>query len=153
MSGHVGGPAPNPCASCPYRCDVPSGIWAAEEYDKLAAYDADTAYQPPNLFLCHQTGADDAQARLCAGWVGCHGDELLALRLAACRGSLTGDALEAAFTYSTDVPLFASGAAARAHGVRDIESPDPTAVRAMAKIARRRDLAAAPQGGRRSNAR
>lgn len=52
-SSQVRGPAPQPCASCPYRRDVPSGIWAAEEYAKLPAYDADTPFQPPHLFLCH----------------------------------------------------------------------------------------------------
>lgn len=36
----------NPCHSCPYRRDVPSGVWATEEYDKLLPYDADTASQP-----------------------------------------------------------------------------------------------------------
>jgi hypothetical protein len=33
--------AARPCASCPYRKDVPSGIWAAHEYTKLLAYDGD----------------------------------------------------------------------------------------------------------------
>lgn len=134
----VAGPAPRPCGSCPYRRDAPSGVWAAVEYSKLVNYDADTAYQPTDLFLCHQTGAEDNQARLCAGWVGCHGEELLALRLAAARGELTGADLEATFGYRSPVPLFSSGAEAAAHGVRDIANPDHDARVAIAKIASRR---------------
>ena len=137
----VAGPAPRPCSSCPYRRDAPSGLWAVAEYSKLVNYDADTAYQPPHLFLCHQTSAEDSRARLCAGWVGCHGDHLLALRLAAARGELVDAELEATFGYRSPVPLFASGAEAAAHGMRNIEDPDPQAREAMAKIgARRGDL-------------
>lgn len=134
----IGGPAPQPCRSCPYRADAPSGMWAAEEYAKLVGYDADTALQPPNLFLCHQTDADDPRARLCAGWVGCHGNQLLALRLAASRGDLDPATAESTFSYSTSTPLFESGAAAAAHGIRDISAPSSHARHAIDKIARRR---------------
>lgn len=134
------GPAPAPCASCPYRRDAPSGLWAAEEYAKLVRYDADTAGQPPNLFLCHQTSAGDPRARLCAGWVGCHGDGLLALRLAAARGGIDPDTATEAFRYSTTVALFDSGAAAAAHGIRDIAVPGPAAQAAITKIAGHRGL-------------
>jgi hypothetical protein len=34
MPGLIG-PRRRPCSSCPYRRDVPSGLWSAEEYDKL----------------------------------------------------------------------------------------------------------------------
>lgn len=27
-------PRPRPCRSCPYRRDCPSGVWAAETYDR-----------------------------------------------------------------------------------------------------------------------
>ena len=136
--GSIGGPAPQPCRSCPYRTDAPSGIWAAAEYAKLVSYDADAALQPPNLFLCHQTDADDPRARLCAGWVGCHGDQLLALRLATARGDLDPATAESAFSYNTSTPLFESGAAAAAHGIRDIPAPSTPARHAIDKIARRR---------------
>lgn len=129
-------PASRPCASCPYRLDVPSGIWAAEEYAKLPAYDRPTAEQPTSLFLCHQTGRDDPRARLCAGWVGCHGDELLALRLAVCRGDVDG--ADVGLAFDSPVPLFASGTEAAAHGVRDIDAPGVAAVVAIDKIAARR---------------
>lgn len=58
---------PVPCTTCPYRRDVPSGIWAPEEYQKLLAYDRPTMQQPAALFMCHQ-GAGG----LCTGWVQCH---------------------------------------------------------------------------------
>ncbi len=138
MTTSVAGPAPRPCASCPYRCDAPSGLWAASEYEKLLAYDLDTALQPAALFVCHQNNAEDDRARLCAGWVGCHGAELLALRLAGVRGEMADAELRAAFDYRSPVPLFASGAAAAEHGVRNIENPDDAALAAMDKIRARR---------------
>lgn len=134
MSEQVRGPAPNPCGSCPYRRDVPSRVWAVEEYDKLPRYDADTASQPAGLFLCHQTSSDDPSARLCAGWVGCHGNQLLALRLAWVARRISGDV----FDYTTTVPLFANGSEARAHGIRDITRPDVLARKAIEKITARR---------------
>ncbi len=137
----VTGPAPRPCSSCPYRCDAPSGLWAAVEYEKLVAYDRDTANQPTNLFLCHQTNAGDEGARLCAGWVGCHGENLLALRLAAARGELAAADLRSVFEYCSPVALFRSGADAAAHGMTNIDNPDPAACEMIEKIrARRTDL-------------
>lgn len=136
--GTVRGPAPRPCSSCPYRCGVPSGIWSGDDYAKLPSYDAPTPEQPPGLFLCHQSDGDDPTARMCAGWVGCHGGELLALRLAAVHGSVTEPELAVAFNHAEVVPLFASGAAAAEHGLRDIAGPGLQAREMMSKIARRR---------------
>lgn len=136
MSEKIQGPSPRPCASCPYRRDVPAGIWDASEYRKLAAYDRDTSSQPGGLFLCHQNNAGDPQSRLCAGWVGCHGGDLLALRLALIQGRIDG----AAFDYTTEVPLFHSGAEAAEHGLSGVDSPTPQAVKAIAKVAARRGI-------------
>lgn len=127
-------PAPRPCSSCPYRRDVPSGIWAAEEYAKLPAYDRPTYAQPLGLFLCHQTAGDDPGARVCAGWVGCHGDQLLGVRLAISRGLLPGEVT----AYSTEVPLFRSGTEAARHGMAGVAAPSAEAVAAGEKITRRR---------------
>jgi hypothetical protein len=112
-------PRPQPCKSCPYRRDVPSGIWAAEEYDLLPSYDCDTPYQPPTPFGCHQ-----ASGHLCSGWLGYRNPyNLLALRI-----GLTNETVDAsALNYHTDVPLFASGAEAAEHGKRDIEDPSDEA--------------------------
>ena len=135
-AGSVAGPAPRPCSSCPYRCDVPSGVWEAVEYDKLPSYDHATASQPLDLFLCHQTNSDSPGARLCTGWVGCHGQELLALRIAVIRGRVD----PAVMDYETDVPLFESGAAAAEHGKARIAEPDGRALAVMGKITTRRGL-------------
>lgn len=135
-------PAPRPCESCPYRQDVPSGIWSPSEYEKLPLYDKETMWQPPKLFHCHQTATDSPRRRICAGWAGCHdGYELLALRIAVTDGLITHETAEITVEYSTSVPLFASGAAAAAHGLRDIENPGPAASLVAAKIRRvRKDI-------------
>lgn len=128
-------PAPRPCVSCPYRRDVPSGIWSADEYDKLPAFDGPTWAQDPALFLCHQQ-----DGRLCAGWVACHdGSQLLAVRLAALNGNLTADDARAVADYRTDVPVWDSGAQAADHGRAQIDQPGPAARALAAKITRRQD--------------
>lgn len=131
-------PAPRPCTSCPYRRDVPSGVWHAEEYEKLRAYDLDTALQPHGLFQCHQTEIDSDLRRMCAGWVGCHGSELLGLRLALVQGRISGATFQAAVDYRSPVPLFRSGAEAADHGQTDIHRPSIDAAHAIAKISRHR---------------
>jgi len=127
----IKGPAPRPCESCPYRKDVPSGVWSANEYAKLREYDNETYDQPLGVFQCHQTGPEDRSARLCAGWVGCHGQELLALRV----GVATGDVDASAMNYTTDVELFDSGAEAAEYGEADIDAPGEAAMDMVAKIA------------------
>jgi hypothetical protein len=133
MSGehaNVRGPAKAPCGSCPYRRDVPSGVWDASEYAKLPDYDAPTALQPPGLFLCHQ-----ADGRVCAGWAGCHdGNELLALRLAALQG-MSPQEIAATRGYTSPVPLFGSGREAAEHGMAGIDDPGPKARRAIERLA------------------
>lgn len=133
-------PTPRPCASCPYRRDVPPGIWDRSEYEKLPGYDEPTMFQPHGVFLCHQhdPGADNHP--VCGGWAGCHdGDELLALRLAIAQCTMTVEAVEAVRDYVSPVPLFASGAEAAEHGMAHIEQPTAKARTAIAKIARTRN--------------
>lgn len=127
-------PAPRPCESCPYRSDVPAGIWAPEEYDKLPRYDEPTYAQPAQVFLCHQR-----DGRVCAGWAGCHdGNQLLALRLAGINGSMMPDDIAATVEYRSPAPIFDSGAAAAAHGQSGIDRPDERARRAIGKLTWRR---------------
>lgn len=135
-------PAPRPCVSCPYQEDVPSGVWAEEDYAKLPLFDEPTYAQPGRLFLCHQHDRDDPRARVCSGWAGCHDmSQSLGLRLALASGDITEATAEAITDYVSPVPLFASGAEAAAHGVREILDPGPDAVRLIAKIERvRTDL-------------
>lgn len=125
-------PRSTPCASCPYRVNVPSGIWDADEYAKLPRYDADVPDQPTAVFLCH---LDEGCA--CAGWLG-HANpaNLLAVRLGVLRHRLD----PACLTYTSDVPLFPSGEAAAEHGRRDITHPSSQAAAAIDKLERLRHL-------------
>ncbi|MEU8001563.1 DUF6283 family protein [Catellatospora sp. NPDC049111] len=131
----IGPPAPRPCRSCPYRRDVPSGVWAATEYDKLERYDGDTGEQPAGVFACHQTDLDSPRVRVCSGWAGCHdGAHLLALRIAAVDGSMTADDIQATVDYCCPVPLFGSGREAAEHGRAAIDRPSATARHLISKI-------------------
>jgi hypothetical protein len=119
-----------PCGSCPYRKDVPPGIWEAVEYGKLPAYDGETWEQAAQgafaLFMCHQN-----DGRLCGGWLLTHPREhLLALRLHKVDPSV--------WTYGPDVEVFGSGAAAAAHGLSGIDEPPPEAARKIAGLLRKR---------------
>lgn len=122
-------PGKAPCGSCPYRRDVPAGIWSADEYAKLPSYDGETGDQLMQgghlLFLCHQqTG------KLCAGWVGCHDmNHAVAVRLHRVHPST--------FTYRSPVPLFASGAEAALHGLSGVRSPGPAAKAHIKKLIRK----------------
>jgi hypothetical protein len=121
---------PRPCATCPYRRDVPSGVWAESEYAKLPAYDGTTGEQAEAgafaPFHCHST-----PETLCAGWVGTHDmDESLAMRMQGGRMD------PAVWQYESPVPLFASGAEAAAHGMRDLEHPGPEAGDRQRKLLR-----------------
>lgn len=125
------GPRKTPCASCPYRRDVPSGIWATEEYESLRKYDGSVSQQAASkavqLFMCHQ--GDDS---LCAGWTGCHDmRNNLAVRM-----HLRDLDLHAVCEYESPVPLFGSGNEAADHGETDIEYPSGEAMDAIEKIAR-----------------
>jgi hypothetical protein len=126
------------CPSCPYRTDAPSGLWTADEYDKLLAYDGTIAEQATagafKVFLCHRQDGN-----LCAGWVGCHDmHENLAIRVYP--DELDYDAI---LTYRSPVPLFASGAEAAEHGKRDIDNPGPAARRKGDQLLKQRQRRAA----------
>jgi hypothetical protein len=123
-----------PCGSCPYRKDVPSGVWERHEYDKLLAYDGSMIEQigagGVGLFMCHQRDGN-----LCGGWLACHGPRnLAAMRLAASVGRVG----EEAFDYRTDVKVFKSGAAARRHGIKDVEKPGRRANKMIDGLVRKR---------------
>lgn len=122
-------PSKAPCGTCPYRQDVPAGIWSADEYVTLPPYDGETWEQAANgghaLFYCHQN-----DGKLCAGWVGCHDTQhLLAMRLHRVHPST--------YDYESPVPLFDSGAAAAAHGLSGVADPGPEAQAAIRKLLRK----------------
>lgn len=127
-------PRKTPCASCPYRKDVPSGVWEASEYEKLREYDGSIADQAAagatGLFFCHQ-----ADGQLCAGWTGCHDmGENLAVRLHFSQLDY------AVFEYESPVPLFGSGNEAADHGERDIEEQGEEARETVRKLIRVREI-------------
>jgi len=106
---------------------VPSGVWARSEYDKLPLYDGETWEQSIAIFMCHQR-----DGRLCAGWLACHDPtQLLALRASR-------NIHSSVFEYTTPVPVFASGAEARAHGLRDLKQPGGRALKVAAGLRRQR---------------
>lgn len=122
-----------PCKSCPYRKDVPSGVWAAEEYDKLPSYDGEIVEQLMKggtaLFLCHQQNN-----ALCSGWLGCHGPEnLVALRLHH------EHVRPEVFEYESPIPLFSSGVEAAEHGKRDIDNKSDRADRVVNSLLKKRN--------------
>lgn len=126
---------PEPCSSCPYRRDVPSGLWAWDEYEKLRDYDAPTAQQPPQAFGCHAT-----PEAYCCGWAVAHTRrgtqahhpfDLFALCLAASTGEWDCAMPE------TRTPLFATGNEAADHGQRDIEKPSLEAQAAVSRLMRK----------------
>ena len=123
-----------PCKSCPYRRDVPSGVWAAAEYERLPDYDGEIIEQlmkgATGLFGCHQANGD-----LCAGWVATHGPHnLVALRLHADKVH------RSVWDYESPVPVFASGQEACDHGKAKIDEPDEGAKRVVKRLMRKRGL-------------
>lgn len=114
---------PKACEACPYRRDVPSGVWSEEDYEKLPPYDADTGSQPTAVFACHAT-----PKLLCHGWAVVGGERLLALRL---RCVFSGESLEIP---EPSTPLFPSGTAAAKHGLRDLKRPKSKARAAMQRL-------------------
>jgi Family of unknown function (DUF6283) len=118
---------PLPCEACPYRRDVPSGLWAEHEYDKLVEYDRPTGSQPFAAFACHAS-----PEALCHGWAVTHttrGHEfdLLALRLEPQDGPIPAPV----------IPLFASGSEAAEHGKTDLDAPSAEAKAAVARLQRK----------------
>lgn len=144
MTNTVGPPAKDPCKTCPYRTDVPPGVWSANDYAKLPPYDQPTPLQPGGVFLCH-LHALNTTPRVCAGWVACHDmDHNLSVRLALASKDMTGDVAEAIYDYQTTVPVFTSGREAADHGMSAIDNPPPAAEAAWTKILRARPDATTP---------
>lgn len=131
MSEELVGPGGVPCGSCPYRKDVPAGVWAEDEYDKLKTFDGEPFEQIVKgglaLFMCHQQ-----DGHLCSGWVGCHNKmESMALRFHA------AEITDETWTYESPIPLFASGTEAAEHGMSGVEDPDDRACALIDKLGRK----------------
>lgn len=123
----------SPCTSCPYRKDVPSGIWGSEEYDKIVRYDSPTYAQPPKLFMCHQVDGS-----LCRGWLDCHGRELLAIRIAISMKTVSVDDALQALDEEPFVPVFSNASEAARHGRKSINKPGKKAKQLMKSIEKKR---------------
>lgn len=118
----------NPCTTCPYRKDVPSGVWAQEEYEKLRDYDREDERMALATFLCHQSTVA-GRNMACKGWVMVH-RESVAVRVACAKGQLD---YRTCFE-ETDVELYESGNAAADAGERQIKRPGREAQAAMFKL-------------------
>lgn len=119
-----------PCESCPYRRDVPSGIWAREEYEKLRGYDENTAF---GTFLCHHS-PDMNRNAVCRGWLSVQ-CESAAARLAVLSGQVTDEQ-----RYATPlVPLYASGNEAADAGIRGIKRPNAKARKLIDRLKAKRE--------------
>jgi len=116
----------NPCSACPYRCDVPSGVWSHHEYEKLRGYDNITPDQPWAPFMCHAT-----PEHLCSGWAVVHTSrghehDLLALRMIGYPD-----------IPATTVALFPSGNEAADHGQAEIETPSTETLETVDRLLRK----------------
>lgn len=120
-----------PCESCPYRKDVPSGVWHEQEYLKLAEYDKETQDQPIGVFLCH---AADREKTLCRGWVEVHGKQSGEKDLLCTRIQIDREFLD---VEPCGIPLYSSGQEAMEAGLREVDFPSQEAIDLMIKIQRK----------------
>lgn len=121
---------PNPCSSCPYRKDTPSGVWAREEYLKLPRYDDPNTFA--GVFLCHHSTTSQ-QDTVCRGWVEVH-ERNLGVRLTMFRIDWDKAGRE-----PTKVPLYRSGAEACRAGLRGVRRPSKAAREMSQKLLKARE--------------
>lgn len=117
--------ADNPCATCPFRKDTPPGIWSAEEYKRLSAWDGGGIEgMNRSVFLCHSASTPERQFA-CRGWMEvCH--QNIGVRLSMLRIKFNPS--------PTKVPLYKSGMAARRAGLRGVKRPGAKALAAIKKL-------------------
>ena len=130
-----------PCPSCPYRKDVPSGVWDRSEYEKLPKYDLGTTEQflagAIGVFYCHQQNGC-----VCRGWIDCHGNqgdgcELISLRISKL---IDHEQVKIAIEEGPQVPIFESGREACEHGLKEICNPSSDASEVISKVVRIQDV-------------
>lgn len=119
---------PNPCDTCPYRKDTPSGIWAREEYEKLPKWD--NPHNFAGIFHCHNQTAD--RPTVCRGWLEVHEANLQVRLTVAMHIEFDEHNIK-----PTPVPLHESGAAAMEAGMRRIENPSIQARQKVTKLSRK----------------
>lgn len=102
-----------PCSQCPWRRDLPTGVFPAEAFRISAnvAYDMST-----RVFACHMAGRD--QPRTCAGFLLRGAEHNLTVRLAYAQGRIDPRELS-----TGGLPLYGSyRAMAEANGVDPAEA-------------------------------
>jgi hypothetical protein len=86
-----------PCAQCPWRRDVPTGVFPAEAF----RISASTAYdQAMEMFACHMSGVD--RMSTCAGFLLSNAHHNLGVRFATLSGKIDLTQVE------SHVPLYGS---------------------------------------------
>jgi len=75
-----------PCPECPWRTDVPTGVFPAEAFRHSARTAADMA---ESLFGCHMAGPETPQT--CAGFLLRNAEHNLAVRIAIASGRIDPD--------------------------------------------------------------
>lgn len=123
----------DPCSSCPYRADHPSGVWSVDDYEKLTRF-----AEPPDgglpdalsVFLCHHSRLGFREETACKGWATVESDSI-AMRLALARETLDPTDV---FDTPPTVAVFESGARAAENGMRDIDHPRRAALKMAANI-------------------
>lgn len=123
---------PKACDSCPYRRDVPPGVWAKEEYDKLPLYDCDAPMPALSSFLCHQSHATEI-ATVCRGWLSVHRDSVAA-RISQIKGELLPEDIPTADESNV---YYESGAEAAKAGKRGVRRPSKAAKQKVRNLVRR----------------
>ncbi len=120
------------CNTCPYLKSTPSGVWAPEEYTKLAEYDEKPGEIPVlATFCCHQQNATGVPT-VCRGWLSVHRDSV-AVRLACLQGELDIGQVP----QKPEPEYYASGTEACEAGIADIEDPSPEARQKVTSLMRR----------------
>ena len=117
-----------PCLTCPYRLDVPSGVWSFEEYEKLRLFDEGSEMPCLSTFLCHQSTVAGQQIA-CKGWLMVHRDSV-----AVCLACLTGQVDAETCFEEPEAELHESGNAAADFGQRDLKRPKKKALKVIDKL-------------------
>lgn len=114
-----------PCSSCPYLIEHPSGVWSREDYEKLRLYAERPDGQLPDalgVFLCHHSRLGFTEPAACRGWATVEADSI-AMRIALASGEID----EADIESGPIARLFPTGNAAADNGLDDIDHPGPAA--------------------------
>lgn len=118
----------SPCSSCPYRKDIPTGVWHASEYEKLRLYDDTAQNQAFIPFHCHQE-PEIGKPTLCRGWLSVH-CESAAVRILGMQGNVTEEQVYA----EVKEPLYKSGNEAADAGLKGIKRPSKKARKIVERL-------------------